>query len=58
LRLAVTLDHEKKYAEALTAAQRSVALAGSDANVLALAQQEQTRLQELVGPSAKPPASR
>lgn len=51
LRLAVTLDHEKKYPEALDAANKAVQFAGSEPNVLTLAQQEQTRLKALAGPA-------
>ena len=47
LRLAVTLDHEKKYPEAFDAANKAVRFAGSEPNVLTLAQQEQTRLKAL-----------
>lgn len=47
LRLAVTLDHEKKYPEAFDAANKAVQFAGSEPNVLTLAQQEQTRLKAL-----------
>jgi len=51
LRLSVTLDHEKKYPEALDAANKAVQFAASEPNVLALAQQEQTRLKALAGPA-------
>lgn len=54
LRLAVTLDHQKKYAEALDAANKAVQFAGSEPNVLTLAQQEQTRLKAL---APAPPAN-
>ena len=47
LRLAITLDHQKKYAEALQAADRAAQLAANDPNVMALATTEQTRLREL-----------
>ena len=51
LRLAVTLDHEKKYPEALDAANKAAQFASNEPNVLALAQQEQTRLKALAGPA-------
>ena len=47
LRLAITLDHQKKYAEALQAADHAAQLAANDPNVMALATTEQTRLREL-----------
>ena len=47
LRLAIALDHQKKYSEALQAADRAAQLAANDPNVLALANTEQTRLREL-----------
>ena len=47
LRLAIAMDHQKKYADALTAANRAVGLSASDADVLKLATQEQTRLKLL-----------
>ena len=47
LRLAITLDHRKKFPEALQAADRAVQLAANEPNVLALANSEQTRLREL-----------
>lgn len=49
LRLAVTLDHEKKYPDAIAAASKAAELSASEPNILALAKQEQTRLQELAG---------
>jgi tetratricopeptide (TPR) repeat protein len=52
LRLAVTLDHQKKYPEALEAANKAVQYSASEPNVLTLAQQEQTRLKALAGPNA------
>lgn len=47
LRLALALDHQKKYADALTAANRAVTLSSDDADTLKLATQEQTRLKVL-----------
>ena len=47
LRLAIVLDHQKKFPEALQAADRAAQLAASEPNVLALATSEQTRLREL-----------
>jgi tetratricopeptide (TPR) repeat protein len=47
LRLALAMDHQKKYAEALTVANRAVQLSASDADALKLATQEQTRLKLL-----------
>ena len=54
LRLAVTLDHEKKYQDAMTAANRAVQLSANEPNIMALAKQEQTRLQELSSGAPKP----
>ena len=54
LRLAVTLDHEKKYPDAIAAANRAAQLSANEPNILALAKQEQTRLQELSGGAPKP----
>ena len=56
LRLAVTLDHEKKYPEAISAANRAAELSANEPNILALAKQEQTRLQELSGAAKPAPA--
>jgi hypothetical protein len=47
LRLAIARDHQKKYADALVAANRAVDLSGSEPDVLKLARQEQTRLKQL-----------
>jgi tetratricopeptide (TPR) repeat protein len=47
LRLALAMDHQKKYADALIAANRAVGLSAGDADVLKLATQEQTRLKML-----------
>jgi hypothetical protein len=47
LRLAIARDHQKKYADALLAANRAVDLSGSEPDVLKLAKQEQTRLKQL-----------
>ena len=57
LRLAVTLDHEKKYEDAMGAANRAVQLSANQPNILSLAKQEQTRLQELTGGAPKPPGN-
>ena len=57
LRLAVTLDHEKKYPDAMSAANRAVQLSANEPNILALAKQEQTRLQELSSGSAPKPSN-
>jgi hypothetical protein len=56
LRLAVTLDHEKKYPEALAAANNAVKYAATEPNIMSLAQQEQTRLKELAGSAPPAPA--
>jgi tetratricopeptide (TPR) repeat protein len=47
LRLAIARDHQKKYADALVAANRAVDLSGTEPDVLKLAKQEQTRLKQL-----------
>lgn len=52
LRLALALDHQKKYDDALVAANRAVELAATEPDVLKLATQEQTRLKQLVNASA------
>jgi tetratricopeptide (TPR) repeat protein len=49
LRLALALDHQKKYADALTAANRAVELAASEPTVREKALQEQSRLKQLTG---------
>lgn len=55
LRLALARDAQKKYAEALTAANRAVELSATEGGVVAqYAKQEQDRLQKLTG--QKPPA--
>lgn len=55
LRLALALDAEKKYAEALTAANRAVELSATTGGLVAdLAKQEQARLTKLTGQA--PPA--
>jgi tetratricopeptide (TPR) repeat protein len=51
LRLALALDHQKKYPEALTAANRAVDLAGTDPMIREKAIQEQNRLKQLTGAS-------
>ncbi len=53
-RLALVLDYQKKYAEALKAANRCVELAQTDATLLPKAKQEQSRLTKLVGAPAAP----
>jgi tetratricopeptide (TPR) repeat protein len=58
LRYAITLDHEKKYLQAMAAANRATELAQGNATVLALASQEQTRLKELTASAAPAPPSR
>jgi len=58
LRMAVVLDHQKKYAEGLAAANRAVQLAAGDKDTLALATQEQSRLKVLAQQANKPPASK
>lgn len=47
LRLAVAMDHQKKYGDALVAANRAVELSSGEPDVLKLATQEQTRLKQL-----------
>jgi len=54
LRLAIAMDHQKKYSDALTAANRAVQLSSSDPDVLKLATQEQTRLKQLADTKATP----
>jgi tetratricopeptide (TPR) repeat protein len=49
LRLALALDHQKKYNDALVAANRAVDLAGNEPAVREKAMQEQTRLKQLTG---------
>jgi uncharacterized protein YdeI (BOF family) len=66
LRLAVALDKQNKYAEALVVANKAVTLAPENTQVGTLARQERDRLKQLTGgsatpaataPGAKPPAS-
>jgi len=52
LRLALARDHQKKYSDALAAANRAVELAASEPDVLKLATQEQTRLKQLADTKA------
>ena len=54
LRLAIAMDHQKKYADALSAVNRAVQLSSSDPDVLKLATQEQTRLKQLADTKATP----
>jgi hypothetical protein len=49
LRLALALDHQKKYNDALVAANRAVELAGNEPAVREKAVQEQNRLKQLTG---------
>jgi tetratricopeptide (TPR) repeat protein len=51
LRLALSLDHQKKYNDALVAATRAVELAGNEPAVREKAIQEQNRLKQLTGAS-------
>lgn len=51
LRYAVTLDHEKKYDQALAAANRAAQLSAGNPQVAELAEQELTRLKELAPPA-------
>jgi hypothetical protein len=52
LRLALALDHQKKYNDALVAANRAVDLAGNEPAVREKAMQEQSRLKQLTGAGA------
>jgi hypothetical protein len=52
LRLALALDHQKKYPDAMVAANRAVELAGNDAAIREKAVQEQNRLKQLTGASS------
>lgn len=57
LRLALALDAQKKYAEALTACNRAVELSAATPGIVAdWAKQEQARLAKLTGTAAPPPA--
>jgi Tfp pilus assembly protein PilF len=49
LRLALALDHQRKYSDALNAANRAVELAGNEPVVREKAVQEQSRLKQLTG---------
>jgi tetratricopeptide (TPR) repeat protein len=49
LRLALALDHQKKYNDALVATNRAIELAGNDAAIREKAIQEQNRLKQLTG---------
>src|SRR5919201_208075 len=57
LRLAVALDKENKYPEALAAANKAAELAPETTQVGVLARQEQSRLKQLTGGGASPSAS-
>ena len=54
LRLAVALDKQNKYADALTAANKAVELAGENTQVGNLAKQEQSRLKQLSSSGSTP----
>jgi len=54
LRLAIAMDHQKKYGDALTAANRAVQLSANEPDVLKMATQEQTRLKQLADTKAAP----
>ena len=54
LRLAIARDHQKKYADALIAANRAVELAANEPDALKLAKQEQIRLKQLTETKAAP----
>ena len=56
LRLALALDRQKKYSDALVAANRAVELAGNEPVVREKAIQEQNRLKQLTGPQLEAPA--
>ena len=56
-RLALCMDYQKKYAEALVAANRAVELAPAGDPINTLAKQEQNRLTKLVAASAPKPAA-
>jgi tetratricopeptide (TPR) repeat protein len=51
-RLALALDKQKKYAEALPAVDKAVQLAGTNAQIANLARAEQDRLRKLTGSGA------
>ncbi len=53
-RLALALDHQKKYAEALKAVNRCLELTAADHPLAPVAKQEQSRLTKLVGAPAPP----
>lgn len=57
LRLALALDKQNKYPEALKEATRAVSLTQDNTAAGKLARQERDRLAQLTGAAAKPPAS-
>jgi tetratricopeptide (TPR) repeat protein len=64
LRLSVVLDHEKKYGDAMAAANKALELSPPGSPQATLAQQERDRLSKLTGtpapattPAAQPPAN-
>jgi hypothetical protein len=57
LRLALALDNQQRYAEALAEANKSAALAPADQPVAKLAQTEIDRLKKLSSTSAAPASS-
>jgi len=57
LRLSVVLDHEKKYPEAMAAANKAVELSPAGSVPFNLAQQERDRLLKLTGTTEPAPAS-
>jgi tetratricopeptide (TPR) repeat protein len=56
LRLSVVLDHQKKYADAMVAANKALDLSPAGSPQASLAQQERDRLLKLTGASAPAPA--
>ncbi|HWR35923.1 MAG TPA: tetratricopeptide repeat protein [Clostridia bacterium] len=57
LRLTLSLDKQQKYAEALTAANKTLEIAPADSQVAQLAKQEKERLTKLVNAPAPKPAA-
>jgi tetratricopeptide (TPR) repeat protein len=58
LRLAVALDHEKKYSDALEATNRTLQIAGNDPVITPIATSEKKRLLQLVDAGKSEPASK
>lgn len=56
LRLAISQDHQRKYKDALVAANKAVELSKNDSSVLSLAKQEQARLTQLTGVETTTPS--